>query len=183
MASFWAGADPTEIGDAVSYELGMRVVVNDRCTLTGVRIWNPGETERVGRNAKLWSTNPAWEGESLVTSVTLPDTMTFGWTSHVWDVERVVTSVPDYYVVSFDCAAAAGGSSDYGKVNDVFAGADTDSADGAMTVPFLGGVWDPVPDTYPDHEVSQHFYGIDPEYLGVEFVDVDRSRLPRFFRR
>jgi hypothetical protein len=162
MPAAWTGPDPTEAVDPGDYELGTEQVANEDITITHVRVWaGPGELGYAGRAGRIWSTAGA-----LLASVSMPTTLTPGWTTHELSspVERLAGQ---RWKVSY----STGGN--YG----VAAGALTsgvDSADGAVTTLAAGdatagnGTYNETPGNYPNLTFGQPFYGVDAVYeLGI----------------
>jgi hypothetical protein len=121
MAIAWAGADPVEVGDGSSYELGTEWLINETVTITHLRV-HAGAGAAVGANrrARLWNA----AGVELAVA-TLPDTLPVGWSEH--ELNTPVTRTAGQRVVS--------SYSTFGNYSALAAGlaADVPSADTAVT--------------------------------------------------
>lgn len=162
MPAAWTGADPTAAVDSDDYELGTEQVANEAITITHVRVWADASEEGfAGRVGRIWST-----AGGLLASVSLPTTLTAGWTTHELSspVER---TTGQRWIVSY----STGGN--YGFTADALL-TGVNSADGAVTTLADGdgtngnGIFNTTPETFPSSNSGAPFYGIDIVYtLGI----------------
>jgi plastocyanin len=159
MSNGWNGADPTQVTDPASYELGTEYVANSDIQITAVRVWegaSPGSF--ANRQGRIWST-----GGSLLGSASMPTNLPAGWSVYTLTTP-VNVSTGTHVVVSY----STGGN--YGALNHALDSA-VPSADGLVTAVAAAsgahgnGAFTTSPTTYPNTPSSQNtFYGIDIVY-------------------
>jgi hypothetical protein len=166
MPFAWSGADPTVNVETETYELGTAQKANEDITITHIRVWSPsspGPINLAGRTGTIWST-----AGTVLSTVSLPITLTAGWTTHALSspVERTTNQ---QWVVSF------GTGGNYGFVFNGLTG-DVVSSDGAVTsLGFaaapgaVNGRYHGTPGEFPATGDAAHsFYGADIVYsLGL----------------
>lgn len=162
----WSGADPVVNVETATYELGTAQKCTQDITITHVRIWSPsspGPIDLVGRTGTVATTSG-----SVLSTVSLPTTLTAGWTTHALSspVERTTNQ---QWVISF------GTGGNYGFLTGGL-NADVVSADGAVvSLGFanapgsVNGRFHVTPGEFPASGTAAHgFYGIDIQYtLGL----------------
>lgn len=160
----WPGATPTVVADNSDYELGQCISATGGVVIYGLRIWNPGLGNRVGRTGKLWEhAGTSWSTTpTQVRSVNLPTTMAAGWSEHLFGSTFTVTA-GQVLKISYD-VGASGGQNDYGATLNAVNSADVISADGKVTFASGGGVYNDIVNLNPNN-FTPHFFGVDVLYV------------------
>lgn len=156
----WSGAEPAEVADPGSYELGTTFDAAVPVLVAGVRVRagaNPGVV--AGRLGRLWSATG-----TLLASVAMAESLsTTAWSEFLFDAP-IAMGVGDRFLVSY----TTGGN--YCTIDNAFNTAVA-TADGALTfvagsaAAHGNGSFTTSPTTFPDHASNQNtFYGIDVLY-------------------
>lgn len=162
MSHGWNGADPAQVTDPNSYELGTEFLANSDIQITAVRVFEGSSPVNVtNRRGRIWST-----GGSLLGSGAMATSLPAGWTEYTLDTPVNVTA-NTHIVVSY----TTGGN--YAALNHALDSAVT-SSDGLVTAVAASsgahgnGAFTTSPTTYPNTPSSQNtFYGIDIEYAAA----------------
>lgn len=162
MSHGWNGADPAQVTDPGSYELGTEFLANSDIQITAVRVFEgAGPVNVTNRRGRIWST-----GGSLLGSGAMATALPAGWTEYTLDTPVNVTA-NTHIVVSY----TTGGN--YAALNHALDSA-VPSADGLVTAVAAAsgahgnGAFTTSPTTYPNTPSSQNtFYGIDIEYAAA----------------
>lgn len=159
MPNAWGGADPVAQVDGNDYALGTEYRANVDITITHIRVYAPaGETNMAGRTGKIWSTTG-----SVLSSISLPDDLPTGWSSHALTVP-VERTANQRWIVSYD----TGGN--YGALIDGLLSSDVNSGDSAVTAlrdsnaTNGNGAFNTTPGAFPTTSPAAHFYGADVGY-------------------
>lgn len=148
---------------SAAYELGTGIVPVTGVSVVGVRIWNPGLGARASRSAKLWEfTTTNFLSSTKVREVALPDTMPTGWSPNYLFPTPYVTTSAKYLAVSYDVGGISG-VNDIGAVASGLASAVA-STDGKLTFPANGGMYTTSPDSNPNVNFINNFWGVDALY-------------------
>jgi hypothetical protein len=158
----WNGADPTQIIDPGSYELGVEYVANSAVTISAIRVFEGASpVDFPSRRGRLWST-----AGSLLGSAAMSTSLPSGWSEYTLD-SPVDLTLGEHVVVSY----STGGN--YAGTNHALDTAVV-SADGLMTAVAAGGgvngngSFITAPGSFPDHASPQNtFYGIDLVYTAT----------------
>jgi hypothetical protein len=155
----WGGPDPVRVGDVNTYELGVQYVANQQITITALRIWSPVDAVNVtNRRGHLWNTTGV-----LQATISLPDTLPSGWTTHNL-ATALVLSANTGYIASY----TTGGN--YGVVDHGLDSA-VNSGDGAVTALAAAqgvhgnGAFTTSAGTFPNNASGANdMYGVDVVY-------------------
>lgn len=156
----WSGSNPTTLTQTSAFEIGTLAWCTTSVSVVGVRIWNPGLGARTSRSAKLWEmSGTSWSGGTKVAEVSLPDTLTAAWTDYLFPTPYTVVPTK-YFIVSYDV-----GGFGLNDISHVTYSTQVDSADGKVHYPATNpGCYTTNPDTVPDVNFTNEFWGIDVLY-------------------
>ena len=155
----WTGADPTEVTDPSTVEIGTVVAALAGVTVEGLRIYSPaGSTTLPGREGHVWT--PAGV---LLATVPLPTDLPVGWSEHLLTAPLTLFG-GQFAVVSYTSAGH------YGTVPGAFTASPVVSADGALAFPQTdavrhgNGVFETSAAAFPASTFNATFYGVDVAY-------------------
>lgn len=158
----WADADPAQVVDVDTYEMGTEFIATVDLTITHVRIFSGASpTDLPGRLGRIWTVGGLQLGQA-----TMPTTLTAGWQLYALDVP-VARLSGERFIVS----AGIGGN--YAATPNAFNVAHT-SANGALIsrkasdAASGNGIFNVTPGLFPASNFNSTFYGIDVGYdLGI----------------
>lgn len=157
----WGGADPVQVGDTASYEMGTEYLANVDITVTHIRVFS-GDNARVlsNRRGRIWSI-----AGTVLAQAIMPDSLPQGWQLYAL-ISPLPLTAGTRFIVSF----STGGN--YAAIPNVFQSAAVVSSDGAVTARKAidalngNGVFNssPGPGSFPTSNFNSTFYGIDLGY-------------------
>lgn len=158
----WTDADPAQVADADTYEMGTEFIANVDLTVTHVRVFSgAGPIDLPGRLGKIWTVAGLQLGQA-----TLPTTLTAGWALYALDTPVAMPSGTRFIV-----SAGIGGN--YAATANAFNVAHI-SSNGALTARKASdaasgnGIFNVTPGLFPSSNFNSTFYGIDVGYdLGI----------------
>lgn len=159
MSNGWGGADPVQVIDAGSYELGTEYVANQQITISAVRVWaGASPVDLPGRTGRIWTTAGFQLG-----SATMATTLPSGWSTYNL-ASPVTINAAQHFVVSFGTGGNYGAGSHY-------LDSDVTSGDGALTAVAAAssvhgnGIFNTSVGSFPaSTNVAHFFYGADVVY-------------------